>query len=548
MDTLGEIATILSNNVNDIGSLTTAIAGKVSKTANETISGILTFSQPPVMSGASISSGSISDSSLASTFLKTSDASNTYLTQSNASSTYQTQSATTTALNLKANLASPSLTGTPLCPTASTSDNSTQIASTAYVKSNLASYQTLLSNASFLDATSSIQTQVDNLMTMNVSNTTTGIINGSSITAPDRAYLIANSLGSNSITTNGAITVSVGGTPMSLVQGHTLRVTSLTSPAVVLDGIASVWTIRTNGLNTTSTLTGVAYGNVGGTNYYVVVGQSGALLTSTDTITWTSRTSGFATNNINNVAYGNIGGTGYFVAVGASGTLSVSTDAITWNTRTSGFNTTAINSVCFGDNMFVAVGASGVMSTSTNTETWSTRTSGFGTTAINDVAYGVVNSTAYYVAVGASGTLTTSTNGTDWSLRTSGFGIQSILTVAYGNSMFVIGGGGGYIFSSTDAINYTFRVNPQNNGQVFYMSFGVVNGTNVFLGIGAGSNGMIYSNDGVNWTRRAAFMGLAISKIGFGNGIFLVVGTLGNIQTSSNAVECSITPITYQAL
>jgi hypothetical protein len=90
------------------------------------------------MSGASISTGTIPDSSLVSTFLKTSDA----------SSTYQTQSATTTALNLKANLANPIFTGVPECPTASTATNTTQIASTAYVKSNLSSYQTTLTGSS----------------------------------------------------------------------------------------------------------------------------------------------------------------------------------------------------------------------------------------------------------------------------------------------------------------------------------------------------------------------------------------------------------------
>ncbi len=42
--------------------------------------------------------------------------------------------ATQTALNLKANLASPTLTGTPLAPTATTGTNTTQIATTAFVK------------------------------------------------------------------------------------------------------------------------------------------------------------------------------------------------------------------------------------------------------------------------------------------------------------------------------------------------------------------------------------------------------------------------------
>jgi len=48
----------------------------------------------------------------------------------------------------------------------------------------------------------------------------------------------------------------------------------------------------------------------------VVVGYSGTILTTTDAITWTSRTSG-TSNDINNVHYNSAG----FVAVGDSGTL-----------------------------------------------------------------------------------------------------------------------------------------------------------------------------------------------------------------------------------
>ena len=168
LDTLGEIATILQSNVNDIGTLTTSIAGKVSKTANETISGVLTFTQAPIMSGASITSATIPDTALVSTFLKTSDASSTYLTQANATNTYLSQanasstyqpiltnsafldatSSVQTQLNAKAPIASPALTGVPTAPTPSTSDNSTQLATTAYVKSNLTSYQPTLTGSS----------------------------------------------------------------------------------------------------------------------------------------------------------------------------------------------------------------------------------------------------------------------------------------------------------------------------------------------------------------------------------------------------------------
>ena len=47
----------------------------------------------------------------------------------------QNETAANTALNLKANLASPSFTGTPLAPTASAGTSTTQIATTAFVDS-----------------------------------------------------------------------------------------------------------------------------------------------------------------------------------------------------------------------------------------------------------------------------------------------------------------------------------------------------------------------------------------------------------------------------
>jgi hypothetical protein len=57
-----------------------------------------------------------------------------------AASTNTTQIATTafvtTADNLKANLASPALTGTPTAPTAATATDTTQVATTAFVQAN----------------------------------------------------------------------------------------------------------------------------------------------------------------------------------------------------------------------------------------------------------------------------------------------------------------------------------------------------------------------------------------------------------------------------
>jgi hypothetical protein len=55
-----------------------------------------------------------------------------------------------TALNLKANVASPTFTGTPLAPTASVTTNTTQLATTAYVRSNRLVGSTTVTNASWV--------------------------------------------------------------------------------------------------------------------------------------------------------------------------------------------------------------------------------------------------------------------------------------------------------------------------------------------------------------------------------------------------------------
>ena len=64
---------------------------------------------------------------------------------------------------------------------------------------------------------------------------------------------------------------------------------------------------------------------------FVTVGHSGTILTSSDGITWTERTSG-TSNSLGGVTYGN----GTFVTVGGTGTTLTSPDGNSWTKRTSG--------------------------------------------------------------------------------------------------------------------------------------------------------------------------------------------------------------------
>ena len=65
--------------------------------------------------------------------------------------------------------------------------------------------------------------------------------------------------------------------------------------------------------------------------FFVAVGESGTILTSSDGTTWTSRTSG-TSQGLDGVSYGD----STFVAVGVIGTILTSSDGASWTSRTSG--------------------------------------------------------------------------------------------------------------------------------------------------------------------------------------------------------------------
>jgi len=161
----------------------------------------------------------------------------------------------------------------------------------------------------------------------------------------------------------------------------------------------NTWTDRTV---TTSTMRTVRYLN----NLYVVGGDAGFLATSTDAITWTSRTSG-TSSIIYALAYGN----GVYVYAGEGGVAATSTDAITWTSRTTG-TTSDITNLVYGTK-FVAAGSE-YTGTSTNGITWDTTGS---------VSFGPENSLVYfgglYWGINSSGAAIYSATGNFWDTYTT---------------------------------------------------------------------------------------------------------------------------------
>ena len=142
---------------------------------------------------------------------------------------------------------------------------------------------------------------------------------------------------------------------------------------------------------------------------------------------------------------------------------------------------------------------------------WATQTSQFGANLISSVAYG----NGLWVAGGTGGALRTSTDAITWVTRTSTFGTSQITSVAYGNSLWVAGGTGvaadNFVRSSTDAINWVTRTAHVTS--VYSVAYG--NGLWVIGGLG----GTIRtSTDAINWvTRTSQFTTSTINSIAYGN-------------------------------
>jgi hypothetical protein len=213
----------------------------------------------------------------------------------------------------------------------------------------------------------------------------------------------------------------------------------------------------THRISTGQTINSIAYN---GSNLYVAAGNSGALYTSADGATWTSRTSGFGSNNINKVFFGN----SLWVAVGANGTITTSSDGTTWTARTANMSTNAINDVIFANSTWVAVGAgggatnTGGITYSTDGITW-TRKSQTPTigTGYNAIAW---NGTNYVIAadISTNNYLYASTASGTWTAGADGTGSNLINVYWDGTRNILIDASGGVWYSTSTTVGTTTSI------------------------------------------------------------------------------------------
>ena len=267
---------------------------------------------------------------------------------------------------------------------------------------------------------------------------------------------------------------------------------------------------------------------------FVIVGDSGLILSSSDNgATWDNMTSGVSTN-LASVAYG--GGT--FVVGGNSGVILTSTNASTWISETSGGNSWSavsdgvsdnLSGTAYGNDLHVISGVSGtILTSSDNGSSWTSQTSG-----TSEVIWDVTYYNNIFVSVSDNGLIYTSGDGTTWTSRTSGTS-SPLRGVTYGNSTFVAVGNAGKIYTSPDGTTWTSSTSGTSNAfqQVVY-------GNSTFVAVG--SSGTIYtSGDGTTWTSRTSGSSNALQQVAYGNNTFVVISNNGEIFTSADGTTWTL--------
>ena len=220
--------------------------------------------------------------------------------------------------------------------------------------------------------------------------------------------------------------------------------------------------------------------------FFAAFGNS--ILTSADGFNWDRRIESNS-ENFHGAAYG-----GHrIVVVSAAGNAAVSVDGVEW-VQVDADSLNGVFAVEYGSGRFVAVGEVfneyglvGTVSTSPDGLNWDD-----GPEEILPGIASLAHGQDIFVAVG-SGEVIVSRNGIDWSATEFDAPIQ-LFDVSYGNNTFVISGGRGTIFTSTDGLNWS----EQSTGlsrRVFLAA--ITYGNGVFVAVGKAGVGKIAQSQAV---------------------------------------------------
>jgi serine/threonine protein kinase/photosystem II stability/assembly factor-like uncharacterized protein len=265
-----------------------------------------------------------------------------------------------------------------------------------------------------------------------------------SAAAAATATAIANAPGSNWTFVSPITTYNLQG----VVWSGSVFVAVGKNGTILVSPNGKNWTDRSSSSGTQQDLNGINWSSSLG--LFVAVGNSDTILTSHDNgQSWSLQQPTNVSQNLNAISWSK----SKFVIVGDGGTVLISTDGQNWSAPASpvtSYNLTAIRGT---GSQFTAVGNNGRILISPDGETWTDESLAGSPASLPNLEG--VRSGSDYVAVGDAGTIATSSNGKNWNLLQSTVTSQNLKGIAWSGSLFVVVGSSGTVLISLNGQNWT---------------------------------------------------------------------------------------------
>lgn len=251
---------------------------------------------------------------------------------------------------------------------------------------------------------------------------------------------------------------------------------------------------------------------------FIVVGDDGIIITSSDGENWTTQNSG-TKDYLWGLAWN---GKKYVTAARnrEKGTTSICTseDGIKWTTH-SLKTTNFIENLAWLNGKFIAVGERGTILTSPDADKWTQQKSG-----TNEWLSDVIWDGKQYIVVGDKATILTSPDSINWTQRFKG--AAPLEGIAYNGKQYVaVGAYSGVILTSADSIKWK-EYKPAERTTFFAVKW---NG-NKFVAVGL-SGSIQTSTDGTHWKVEDTGKSLSLDDIEWNGEKLVAVGSLGSILT-----------------
>lgn len=249
---------------------------------------------------------------------------------------------------------------------------------------------------------------------------------------------------------------------------------------------------------------------------------------------WSSRVNNIK-QNLQAVA---VSSAGRYVAVGDNGAAVGSDDGVTMLPVILGVSNNMRDIANF-NSTWIAVGAGSMIMRSTDGKNFGVRAAPIPNMNLQAVATDGAGNWLAVGANGAAGCIFYSINdGVDWLNVSSGAGASANLCVKFSGGVWVIGGVGGQLLTTTDLTNYTVRASGTS-----YSIQGVdCTETGHWL-ISANADILRSINGGVNWALvTAAIMTGVIYDLAYTDGRWMAVGSNGQVKMSDDEFNTVVTP------